>query len=98
MIENQKIRPAKVIGPLGEPLTLETLPPADTTRWVVRRKAEVVAAVTGGLLTVDEVCDRYGLTAEEFASWQRAIGCSRSEDGSVGQEGVSTVKTRGWPE
>src|SRR3546814_10291386 len=73
MIENQKIRPAKVIGPLGEPLTLETLPPADTTRWVVRRKAEVVAAANGGLLTVDEVCDRYGLTAEEFASWQRAI-------------------------
>ena len=29
MIENQKIRPAKVIGPLGEPLTLETLPLAD---------------------------------------------------------------------
>ena len=23
MIENQKIRPAQVIGPLGEPLTLE---------------------------------------------------------------------------
>ncbi len=73
MIENQKIRPAKVIGPLGEPLTLDTLPPADTTRWVVRRKAEVVAAVSGGLLTVDEVCARYGLTAEEFAGWQRAI-------------------------
>ncbi|MBL7439272.1 DUF1153 domain-containing protein, partial [Escherichia coli] len=30
MIENQKIRPAKVIGPLGEPLTLETLPPPET--------------------------------------------------------------------
>jgi hypothetical protein len=73
MIENQKIRPAKVIGPLGEPLTLESLPPADTTRWVVRRKAEVVAAVNGGLLTVDEVCARYNLTVEEFASWQRAI-------------------------
>ena len=73
MIENQKIRPAKVIGPLGEALTIETLPPADTTRWVVRRKAEVVAAVNGGLLTVDEVCARYGLTVEEFASWQRAI-------------------------
>lgn len=73
MIENQKIRPEKVIGPLGEPLTLETLPPADTTRWVVRRKAEVVAAVNGGLLTVDEVCERYGLTVEEFAGWQRAI-------------------------
>lgn len=73
MIENQKIRPAQVIGPLGEPLTLETLPPADTTRWVVRRKAEVVAAVNGGLLSVDEVCDRYNLTVEEFAGWQRAV-------------------------
>ena len=73
MIENQKIRPAQVIGPLGEPLTLETLPPASTKRWVVRRKAEVVSAVKGGLLTVDEVCDRYGLTQEEFAGWQHAI-------------------------
>lgn len=73
MMENQKIRPDKVIGPLGEPLTLDTLPPRDTTRWVVRRKAEVVAAVNGGLLSVDEVCERYGLTVEEFAGWQRAI-------------------------
>ena len=55
MIENQKIRPAQVIGPLGEPLTIDTLPPPTTTRWVVRRKAEVVAAVNGGLLTVDEL-------------------------------------------
>jgi hypothetical protein len=73
MIENQKIRPAKVIGPLGEPLTVDSLPPPDTTRWVVRRKAEVVAAVNGGLLTIDEVCARYRLSPEEFASWQRAI-------------------------
>jgi hypothetical protein len=73
MLENQKIRPAQVIGPLGEPLTLESLPAPGTTRWVVRRKAEVVAAVSGGLLTIDEVCDRYQLTVEEFASWQRAV-------------------------
>ncbi|MEG3084670.1 CtrA inhibitor SciP [Sphingomonas sandaracina] len=73
MIENQKIRPGKVIGPLGEQLTLDTLPPPSTTRWVVRRKAEVVAAVNGGLLSVDDVCARYNLTVEEFASWQRAI-------------------------
>lgn len=73
MIENQKFRPAQVIGPLGEPLTLESLPPPGTTRWVVRRKAEVVAAVSGGLLTVDEVCARYGLSLEEFAGWQRAV-------------------------
>lgn len=73
MIENQKIRPAKVIGPLGEPLTIDSLPPPETTRWVVRRKAEVVAAVNGGLLSVDDVCQRYNLSAEEFASWQRAV-------------------------
>src|SRR5580765_8360787 len=73
MIENQKIRPAKVIGPLGEPLTLASLPPAGTTRWVVRRKAEVVAAVNGGLLSINDACELYGLTLEEFASWQRAV-------------------------
>lgn len=73
MIENQDFRPAQVIGPLGEPLTIADLPPADTKRWVVRRKAEVVAAVTGGLLTIDEVLARYNLTLEEFASWQRAV-------------------------
>ena len=72
-MEHQKIRPGKVIGPLGEPLPLDSLPPPQTTRWVVRRKAEVVAAVNGGLLSVDEVCERYGLTVEEFAGWQRAI-------------------------
>lgn len=73
MIENRKVIPLRVIGPLGEPLTLDSLPPPETTRWVVRRKAEVVAAVKGGLLSVEEVCRRYNLTEEELASWQRAI-------------------------
>lgn len=73
MLENQKFRPHQVIGPLGEPLTVDSLPPPGTTRWVVRRKAEVVAAVSGGLLTIDEVCERYTLSVEEFAGWQRAV-------------------------
>ena len=73
MLESQKIRPAQVIGPLGEPLTLDSLPPPQTTRWVVSSKAEVVAAVAGGLLSVDEACARYNLSLEEFTSWQRAI-------------------------
>ena len=73
MIEHQKIRPASVIGPLGELLTLETLPSVNSTRWVIRRKAEVVSAVNGGLLSIDEACERYGLTAEEFASWRHAV-------------------------
>lgn len=62
-----------VIGPLGEALSKDTLPPRGTSRWVVRRKAEVVAAVEGGLLSIAEACDRYGLTLEELASWQRAV-------------------------
>ena len=73
MLENQKIRPAQVIGPLGEPLTLDSLPPAETTRWVVRRKAEVVAAVRAGLLSLEEACARYTLSVEEFLSWQRLV-------------------------
>ena len=62
-----------VIGPTGAPLTLADLPPAETDRWVIRRKAEVVAAVRGGLLTLDEACERYRLTNEEFIAWQKAI-------------------------
>ena len=73
MLENQKIKPASVIGPLGEALTLERLPPPTTKRWVIRRKAEVVAAVNGGLLSVDQACERYSLSLEEFTSWQRAV-------------------------
>jgi hypothetical protein len=73
VIEKQDIRPAAVIGPLGEPLTRADLPPPSTRRWVVRRKAEVVAAVNGGLLDLDDACALYNLTVEEFASWQRAV-------------------------
>ena len=73
MIENQKIRPAMVIGPLGEPLTIDSLPPPTTTRWVVRRKAEVAAAANGGPPTIDEACERYIPTPEELASSQRAV-------------------------
>ena len=56
-----------VIGPDGTPLTLADLQPQDTMRWVIRRKAMFVAAVRGGLLTVEEACERYTL------SWQRLM-------------------------
>ena len=61
-----------VIGPDGSPLTIADLPPRDTKRWVIRRKAEV-AAVRGGLLSIEEACDRYKLSVDEFLSWQRSI-------------------------
>ena len=48
------------------------LPPPNPRRWVVRRKAAVVAAVQSGKITLEEACQRYQLTEEEFRSWQRA--------------------------
>ena len=62
-----------VIGPNGQTLTLPDLPPPETKRWVTSRKAQVVAAVRGGLLTLGEACERYALSVEEFLSWQHAI-------------------------
>jgi hypothetical protein len=62
-----------IIGPNGSPLTLADLPSADTRRWVPRRKAEVVAAVRGGLLTLNDACERYALTVGEYLSWQDAL-------------------------
>lgn len=73
-MNRDKTRPiAYVIGPTGDILTKEDLPAPNTKRWVLRRKAEVVVAVRGGLLTLDDACKRYRLTVEEFTAWQRAV-------------------------
>jgi hypothetical protein len=73
MSRAERSRPVSVIGPLGQPLTLDLLPPRETRRWIAHRKAELVAAVDGGLLSIEEVCDHYGIELEEFVSWQRCI-------------------------
>lgn len=73
MLNIKPIEPAKVMGPHGTHITLADLPPPNTNRWVIRRKAEVVAAVRGGLLSLEEACNRYTLTVEEFLSWQSAL-------------------------
>lgn len=73
MTIDQKPRPASIPGPDGRPLTVDDLPPPETKRWVVRRKAEVVAAVRGGLISLEEACARYTLSVEEFLSWNRLI-------------------------
>jgi len=63
-----------VVGPDGYPLTVDDLPATPPRRWMIRRKAQVVAVVTGGLLTIEQVCDRFMLTREEFLEWQRSVG------------------------
>ncbi len=73
MSESMRPRVKYVIGPDGSPLTIADLPPPGTKRWVIRRKAEVVAAVRGGLLSLEEACARYKLTVDEFLSWQMSI-------------------------
>ncbi|MGH6928723.1 MAG: DUF1153 domain-containing protein, partial [Dongiaceae bacterium] len=54
-------------------MAIHDLPPPETKRWVIRRKAEVVAGVRAGLLSLEEACQRYTLSVEEFLSWQRLI-------------------------
>jgi hypothetical protein len=58
--------------PRVRPIRLEDLPSPATRRWVARRKAMVVAAIHAGLLTLEEACARYGLSLDEFLSWQSA--------------------------
>jgi hypothetical protein len=53
--------------------TTVDLPPADIKRWVARRKAAVVAAVRSGAIGLEEACQRYELSGEEFIAWERGI-------------------------
>lgn len=70
MSDNNTLR---VVSADGKVLTLDDLPPPNTQRWVARRKAEVVAAVRAGLLTLEDACRRYNLSYEEFQTWESAI-------------------------
>ena len=68
-----------VIGPTGAPLTLSDLPPANTQRWVIRRKAEVVAAVRAAdFCRSTKPANAIPLTNEEFLGWQQSIESART--------------------
>ena len=70
---DNELRPVSVIGPDGARLTREDLPSPDTRRWVARRKAAVVAAVNGGLITAEEACRIWDLSEEELQMWRDAV-------------------------
>jgi Protein of unknown function (DUF1153) len=78
MTETHRPRMKHVIGPDGRQLTIADLPTQETKRWVARRKAIVVAAVRGGLLTLEQACSRYALTVDELLGWQSVNGPPRS--------------------
>jgi hypothetical protein len=73
----------------GRRLRIEDLPPTGTKRWVIRRKAEVVAGVRAGLISLEEACERYTLSVEEFLSWQRSID-------SHGVRGLRTTRLQDY--
>ncbi|WP_316016099.1 DUF1153 domain-containing protein [Roseobacter sp. HKCCA0434] len=66
-------RPIFVKDHAGRTIARTDLPPPDTRRWVARRKAIVVAAVDGGMITEEEACDLYALSGEELAQWRDAL-------------------------
>jgi hypothetical protein len=78
---------AHVVGPDGDVLTIADLPPPDTRRWVPRRKARLVAAVCGGLISLHQACERYRLSPEEFAAWKKALD-------QAGLAGLQTTRSR----
>jgi hypothetical protein len=62
-----------ILDTVGTPSSIDDLPPPNTKRWVIKRKAQVVAGVRAGLISLEDACKRYRLSVEEFLSWQRLI-------------------------
>ena len=75
-----------ILGPNGTHITIDDLPKPNTKRWVIRRKAEVVAGVKGGLISLKDALVRYNLSLDEFRSWQRLFKVH-------GMRGLRTTKT-----
>jgi hypothetical protein len=71
-VRESKSKGTSFMGPIG-PLTMSDLPSSATTYWVSRRKAEVLAAIDGGLLHARDACTRYRLSHEELVSWRAAV-------------------------
>ncbi len=66
-------RPSMVTLPDGSVLSRGDLPDPDTKRWVIRHKVTVVLAVSAKLITLEEACETYGLSNEEFKLWEKAM-------------------------
>src|SRR5215210_6913481 len=91
MLMTSPARVHRVLASDGSVLTLADLPRPDAQRWVASRKAIVVAAVRGGLLSMSDACARYRLTTEEFLSWQVQV----DRDGLHGLRATRVQEYRG---
>ena len=62
---------AKIVRLSDHQREIDKLPPTDTKRWVMRRKAQLINAVRNKVLTMEEALKRYSLSEEEFKSWEK---------------------------
>lgn len=67
-------KPISKIG--AQPIEDFELPPVNTRRWVISRKAQVLAAIKDGRLSRAEACARYSISDAELRLWERAIACA----------------------
>ncbi len=75
----------------GTIISLSDLPDRNTKRWVASNKADVVKVFMAGLISEQEVCERYALSEEEFQSWlNRYI--------AGGKQALKLVNLRNAPE
>ena len=86
VLVNPKWTVKHVVGPDGAPFTRGDLP-KDCSRWTARRKAAIVMALQNGLITLEELCERYGMTPEEYVEWSLAFDRS-------GVRGLCTTRIR----
>ena len=57
----------EIFGPMPE------LPSPSTRRWTIRRKAAIVEAVRGGWVPIEEICQSYVISVDEFIAWERDL-------------------------
>jgi hypothetical protein len=72
--------------------------PPPPTRWFPQRKAEVIASVMSGKLTLDAALERYALTVDELLSWQQQAsrhGLAGLRIGGAQQRRRFTARPRG---
>ena len=72
-----------VLHPKGHPITVADLPPEGIRRWTAMRKAEVVACIRAGLISIEQACDRYLLSEDELSSWK----------GNLNNHGIRGLRT-----
>ncbi len=56
--------------PFGQ---MPEIPRPSEQRWTTRRKAGIVEAVRGGWIPIEEVCEHYKISVDEFLAWDRDI-------------------------